>query len=68
MNASTSKWLHGLLATMITGVSTTGLSLIGTVAIGMTINWKQLAVCCLMSGIVGAFAYLKQSPLPPDEP
>lgn len=66
-------WLHGLGSAIITGLSTTGLSALGVAGAagaGMqveTLDWKQCAIITLVGGVVGMFAYLKQSPLPPEE-
>jgi len=72
MTNATSKWLKMLVAAFVTGVSTGGLTSLGIPAanaVGANIpslDWKQLGVMSLSGGIIGLFAYLKQSPVPPD--
>ena len=73
MKHSTSHWLRGLAGAIITGFSTSFLSALGITgadALGFKVaqlDLKQLAVITLMGGAVGMFAYLKQSPIPPEE-
>ena len=63
-------WVHGLGAAFITGASTaalTGMAMPAAKAMGVDVpvlNWKALGVMMLAGGLPGAFAYLKQSPLP----
>lgn len=65
------KWLHGLGSAVITGASTALLSSLGVTAVtdfGImktpSLTWRQMFVIMGVSGLVGACAYLKQSPLP----
>lgn len=73
MKILTRHWLRGLAATFITGIATTFLSVLGISGAEMVglkvqqIDWKQAAVLSLVGGVVGAAAYLKQSPIPPEE-
>ena len=66
-------WAKALLAAVITGASSSGLSALGISvadAAGLKIgqlNLQQLGIMMASGGLVGAFAYLKQSPVPPDE-
>lgn len=66
MKPETSKWVHGLVGGVITSISTTGLALLGSKVIGIELDIKTFALACITSGVVGALAYLKQSPLPPE--
>lgn len=65
-------WIHGLGAAFITGLSTAALSVLGVTTadqIGATVlhfSLGQIGAIALAGGIVGALAYLKQSPLPDD--
>jgi hypothetical protein len=66
-------WLRALVASIITGASTSGLAALGTsvadaagAGVGQ-LNIKQLCVMALSGGIIGLLAYLKQSPVPPPE-
>lgn len=73
MKLKTSQWLKALVAAVVTGSSSSGLSALGiSVAdsAGLNIgqlNLKQLGVMLVTGGLVGALAYLKQSPVPPDD-
>lgn len=71
---STAKgWFRGLASATITGFSSSALASLGVSAsntVGVSVpqlSLRQLAVIAVTGGIVGALAYLKQSPLPPDE-
>lgn len=70
---SVRTWVHGLGAAFITGAANAGLGWMGMSAakgVGMDVpvlNFKALGILCLAGGIPGALAYLKQSPLPPEE-
>ncbi len=67
MSYKAKLWLHGLGASVITSISTAGLAAAGSAAFDVALNGKQLLITCVSAGLVGAFAYLKQSPLPPPE-
>ena len=62
--SATEVWLKGLASAVITSISTGCLSTIGTNLAGVNIQWQQLLLSSLCAGLVGAAAYLKQSPLP----
>jgi hypothetical protein len=70
VSSSTHKWLKALAAAIITGFSNSFLSAVGVASaemVGMKIenlSPKQLLIMTLMGGLVGMFAYLKQSPVP----
>lgn len=72
MKLKTEQWIKALVAAIVTGASSTGLSALGiatAAGIGVDIpklDWKQLGVMLLSGGVIGALAYLKQSPVPPD--
>ena len=74
MKTTIVKWLHGLCSAVITGLATTFLSVLGVVGSDMVgvkvdqLNLKQLCILTIAGGLVGMAAYLKQSPLPPEEP
>lgn len=63
-------WLQGLVAAAIGGAANAGGSWLGLATakgIGLDVpvlNWKSLGVMMLVGGLIGAFAYLKQSPVP----
>ena len=73
MTSNTRKWLHGLGSAAITGIATSftsSLGVQGAQLVGFeieTLKGAQLMVIALMGGLVGAAAYLRQSPLPPVE-
>lgn len=66
-------WAHGLGSAFITGGASAltagaATALAPTVGIAIApLDLKQMAVVFLGSGVFGAMAYLKQSPLPPEE-
>jgi hypothetical protein len=67
MKIAVKKWLHGLAAAFIGGAAAGGVAMIQDPA---TFNftadgWLKLASVCFVAGVVTAFAYLTQSPLPP---
>jgi hypothetical protein len=72
MSSRFRTWAKALLAASITGASGSllaALGISGAQAVGvsvMQLNLKQLTVMTLAGGVVGAAAYLKQSPVPPD--
>src|SRR5262245_47484006 len=63
-------WLYGLMSGTIGGIASAGSAWLGLAAAKAsgadvhTLNWRELGIVCLSSGIVAAFAFLKQSPLP----
>jgi hypothetical protein len=71
MQTKKQVWLRGLVAAVVTGVSSSVLSGLGIAAadsVGVEVanlDVKQLGVIALSGGLVGLFAYLKQSPVPP---
>jgi hypothetical protein len=73
MTLKTTHWLKALVAAIVTGVSGAFLNAVGIDAaklIGININSldpKQLLGIAITGGLVGAAAYLKQSPVPPDD-
>lgn len=73
MKTSVRIWLHKLIAAIITGGSTTALSALGIAganAVGVQVqpmDLKQIGVLFASGAIVGLLAYLKQSPIPPEE-
>ena len=74
MKPSVEKWFLGLCSGVVTGSATSFLSALGITganSVGITIpqlSLRQIGVLTLIGGLVGAAAYLKQSPLPPDDP
>lgn len=68
------KWLKMLVAAIVTGASNAGLAALGVSGANIVganippLDWKQLGVMCLSGGVVGLLAYLKQAPVPPDDP
>lgn len=66
-------WLHNLGAAVITGAATTALSSLGISVADIAgakvqqLDFKQIGILCAAGGLVGLLAYLKQSPLPPEE-
>jgi len=73
MKLTTEKWLKGLVAAVVTGFSTSGLSALGIAgadAVGLQVaqlDIKQLGILAATGAVVGLLAYLKQSPIPADE-
>ena len=67
------KWSHGLFGGIIGGGATaasTWLGMAGAKAAGMDVpllNLQSLGVIFVSGSLASAFAYLKQSPLPPLE-
>lgn len=61
-------WLHGLVAATITGAASGIGAVVGSLAIGTGLKHAlEIALAsAVLSGIVGAAAYLKQSPVPPE--
>ena len=72
MRLKTEIWFRSLVAAVITGASSTALSALGiATANGLGVNvprldFKQLGIMLLSGGVIGALAYLKQSPVPPE--
>jgi len=66
----TAKWVYALISHFITGGATavtagTGAALAHSVGVDVQpLNLQQLGVVFLSSGIFGAIAFLRQSPLP----
>lgn len=73
MKTKTRLWIRALVASVVTGASSSGLAALGVSvadAAGANVgqlNIKQLCVMAVTGGIVGLLAYLKQSPVPPAE-
>jgi hypothetical protein len=73
MRIKTEQWLKALTAAVVTGGCNAGLSVLGIAgaeALGVQVaqlNWRQLCAAVASGGIVGAMAYLKQSPVPPGD-
>jgi hypothetical protein len=75
MNKNTSAWLHGLMAALIGGGASAVTSVIvlpgsapGAFNFGAQLVplLKNAGEMFLVSGLLSAFLYLKQSPLPPE--
>lgn len=68
--SSLEHWTRGLIAAIISGGSQAGLTIIGVGGLqSMGVNIptftpKQLLLQCGVGGLIAAFTYLKQSPLP----
>ena len=66
-------WISALGATVIHGVAATGGAFIGVATakgLGVDVpqlDWKQLGVVLLTSGLSSLFAYLRKSPMPKAE-
>jgi hypothetical protein len=64
------NWIYGLMSGFIGGAASAGLAALGAATasgLGMdvkSLDWKQFGIILLTSGMVSAFAFLKQSPLP----
>ena len=77
MKLDWSQWLYGLVAALIGGGAsavTAAFSAMvltpGQYSVSGTAGWnslKLMGLTFIVSGIIAAFAYLKQSPLPPVE-
>jgi hypothetical protein len=73
MKDKVQRWLHNLVAAIITGGSNAALAALGMVgadAIGIKVpqlDLKQVGVIFVSGAVIGLLAYLKQSPLPPEE-
>jgi len=72
MRLKTEQWLRALLAAIVTGFANAVLSSLGIggaqlVGVSVpTLNLKQVLTIAISGGFIGACAYLKQSPVPPD--
>jgi hypothetical protein len=66
MNPTLKLWFHGLFAAFIGGGSSAIVSILATPNFGTQADWVKAAQIFFVSGAITAFAYLKQSPLPPD--
>jgi hypothetical protein len=64
LTKNTRLWLHGIAAALISGASS---GLAGAV-VAPELAIASLAKMAAVSGVIGVALYLKQSPLPPDEP
>ena len=73
MKISTENWIRNLVAAVVTGGATSGLSALGISvadAAGANVgglNLKQVGILFASGALVGLLAYLKQSPIPPSE-
>lgn len=73
MKSGVKAWAKALVAAFITGSASALLSALGisgAQAVGVNvsqINLEQLGIITLAGGIVGAAAYLKQSPVPEND-
>lgn len=73
MTTKLNSWIRGLIAAVVTGGATSGLSALGISvadAAGAEIgglNLKQVGILFGSGALVGLLAYLKQSPIPPPE-
>lgn len=61
-------WAKGLLAAFIGGASN-GITvvIVSPAEFNLQTGWQKLVSVCLVSGIVSAALYLKQSPIPQDK-
>ena len=73
MKVATIKWAKAVFAAFVTGASSSFLSVLGVSgaqAVGINIQQfspKQLVATTVAGGLIGMAAYLKQSPVPPDD-
>ena len=60
-------WLHGLVAATVSGCAGGIGTVVGSLAVGdgLIHGLKVAGVGAIFSAIIGAAAYLKQSPVPP---
>jgi hypothetical protein len=71
MTLKTKIWFKALIAAIVTGGSSSGLSALGiATASGLGVNVpkidvKQFLIMLGSGALIGALAYLKQSPVPP---
>ena len=61
-------WLHGLISAFIGGAATAiSTCVVAPEKFNFGTGWKNLLTVSAISGIVTVAAYLKQSPLPPED-
>lgn len=63
-------WLRGAISAFISGGAGSGANIIADVAKDgkAEIEFKGLMITFLITGVMGLLLYLKQSPIPKDEP
>jgi len=61
-------WFHGLIAAFIVGAAGGLGTVVGSLVAGDSLlhGLKVASIAALLSGLAGAAAYLKQSPVPPE--
>lgn len=59
-------WIKGLVASIISAVSTAVLATGISSSAGNSMNWGQIGSIAASAAVVGACLYLKQSPVPAD--
>lgn len=65
---SNKAWMHGLVAAVISaGANSITLIVIDPLKFNLQEGWKNLLTAVVVSSILSAAFYLKQSPLPPEE-
>jgi hypothetical protein len=68
MKLTTRHWLHGLIAAFIGGgASTFSAMAIDPAKFNFNDGFGNMCKSFLLSGLITAGAYLKQSPIPPEE-
>lgn len=73
MTTKLNNWVRNLIAAVITGGATSGMSALGIAAADAAganvgnLNLKQVGILFASGALVGLLAYLKQSPIPPAE-
>lgn len=73
MRTKTITWIRNCIAAIVTGGSSTALASLGIAgasAAGVDVkplDFKQLGAVALAGALVGLLAYLKQSPIPPED-
>ena len=61
-------WLHGLGAALVGGgANAVTVIVLDPLKFNLQDGWKNLLTAVIVSSIVSAALYLKQSPLPPEE-
>lgn len=64
---SVRQWLHGLVGTVIGGAANSvGIIIVDPTDFNLTTGWRKLASFALISALISAALFLKQSPLPGD--